>query len=145
MKSKIVLIGIAIILVAIPSYTIVPSGITHAMTKLTGGDTTSSLNNQIFSQLGIPPIDTIAKFIQYSFIGLIVAGLGITVFGAISKKIPKQPPVRLSIESVQRLEDDKEEKDANSKAVHLLQERLAKGEITSSQYQNLLKLLEDKN
>ena len=141
MRPKIVMIGILFVLLAIPSYNIVPALLTELMNKFTGGGAATPMANQIFAQLGIPPIDTIIKYLQYSLIGLIVAGLFIVVFGMLAKKIQKQPAVTLSIDSGQKMQ---EQENSNFRALYLLQERLAKGEITSSQYLNLKKVLEDR-
>jgi hypothetical protein len=140
-RFKIVMMGILFVFLAIPSYSIVPTLISGMMNKFTGGDSPTPMASQIFSQLGIPPIDTIIKFIQYSLIGLIVAGLLITAVGIMTKKPKEQPAVTLSIDSGQNIQ---EQENSNLKALHLLQERLAKGEITSSQYMSLKKVLEDK-
>jgi uncharacterized membrane protein len=135
------MIGIFFVLVAIPSYSIVPTLFTGFMSKFSGGDSPTPMASQIFSQLGIPPIDAIVKYIQYSLIGLIVAGIFLMAFGIMAKKIQKQPSVALSVDSSQKIQ---EQENTNFKALHLLQERLAKGEITSSQYLSLKKVLEDK-
>jgi uncharacterized membrane protein len=63
------------------------------------------------------------------------------VFGAIAKKI--QTPRFAIIEKDTESEEIVENRQDDNKAFHILQERLAKGEITSSQYQNLKKLLEE--
>ncbi len=145
MRSKLVIIGFAFMLLAIPAYIITPTFITKAMNKFTFGTSGSSeMNRQIFAQLGMPPIPdvhAVTAFIQYSLIGVMLAGLGIVIFGTISKKMPKSTPLKIPFEEpqVQDYEDD-----THAKAIHLLQERLAKGEITSSQYQNLRKMLEEK-
>lgn len=73
------------------------------MNKLTGGNSLSPMSYQILSSLGIPPIDTIIVLVKYSIIGLIVAGLGIIFFGAVSKNIPNQVVTKLSIESNQQV------------------------------------------
>jgi uncharacterized membrane protein len=140
-RFRTIIIGICFVLFAIPSYIIIPSFITVEMNKLTGGGSLSPMSYQILSSLGIPPIDTIVVLVQYSFVGLMVAGLGIIAFGAIAKNIPKQTAVKMKIESNQRAY---EKEDSNLEVLHLLKERLAKGEITSNQYQDLRKVLEDK-
>ncbi|MGI0069372.1 MAG: SHOCT domain-containing protein, partial [Nitrosopumilaceae archaeon] len=58
-----------------------------------------------------------------------------------SKNMPKQVVAKLSIESNQQVHGNEE---PNPEVLHLLKERLAKGEITQNQYQNLKKVLEDK-
>lgn len=133
-----IVIGIFLVLFAIPSYNLVPTFITTTMNKLTGGNGVSPMASQIFSQLGIPPVDVVTEYIQYSFIGCVFAGIGVIAYGIVQKRT-KRSPVKVSIETNQ----DLKEEDANAKALQLLQERLAKGDITSSQYKNLRKLLED--
>jgi len=144
-KPKIVIIGAAFALLAIPAYSVVPHFITRVMNKLTFGNEQSPMASQIFSQLGmppIPPLQEIIAFVQYCCIGLVVAGAGILIFGLASKKTSKPFSVKVSLEPEpdMRLPDE----DPNIKAIHLLQERLAKGEITSSQYKNIRKMLEEK-
>jgi len=141
MRFKTVIIGIAFVMFAIPSYIVIPPFITDEMNKLTGGNSLSPMGYQILSKLGIPSIDTIVSLTQYTFVGIIVAGLGTIVFGAISKNIPKQTDVKVQIESNQRLHS---KENFNLEVLHLLKERLARGEITSSEYQDLKKVLEDK-
>ncbi len=107
------------------------------MNKLTGGNSLSPMSYQILSSLGIPPIDTMIVLVKYSFIGLIVAGFGIIAFGAVSKNIPKQKAGKLLVESNIQEEHQPE-------VLHLLKERLAKGEITSNQYRDIRNVLEDR-
>jgi hypothetical protein len=136
------MIGIAFVVLAIPTYLMSPHYITKAMDKLSLGNEQSPMASQIFAQLGMPPIPStpdLIAFVQYCCIGLAVAGLGIIFFGTVLKK-PLTTTVNISLEPETKLQDE----DTNLKAINLLQERLAKGEITSSQYQNLRKLLEEK-
>jgi hypothetical protein len=136
------MIGIAFVVLAIPAYLVSPHYITKAMDKLSLGNEQSPMASQIFTQLGMPPIPStpdLIAYVQYCCIGLAIAGVGIIFFGTVLKKtLPTT--VKVSLEPPQRLQDE----DTNLKAINLLQERLAKGEITSSQYQNLKKLLEEK-
>ncbi len=138
-KFRLVIIGIVIVLLAVPAYIMLPFLLTQEMYKLTGGNSASALSNQIFSQLGIPPIDTMIAFMKYLFVGLIIAGLGMISFGVISRKMAKQSPLKVNIEPNLRLHVGE---DSNLKALDTLQERLSKGEITPSQFQNLKKKLE---
>ena len=86
-------------------------------------------------------MDALIPIIKDLFIGMAVAGLGLTGFGAILKSTPKQVTLKLNLEQEQKAQTPD---DPAVKAIHLLQERLAKGEITSSQYHNLKKLMEEK-
>ncbi len=143
MKLKIVIIGVMFVLTNL-SYNMIPSFVIKAMNELTFGNSDFSVANQVFSQIGLPPIPStqlIITFIQYLYAGLIVAGFGLIVFGVMSKKVSKLDKLNVHLESIKK---SPEEKDADVKTLFLLQERLAKGEITSSQYYNLKKLLEEK-
>ena len=138
MRFKAVIIGLVCVVLSIPSYNVVPSFISSEMNKLTGGSS-SPMSYEILSKLGIPPVDTMVTLIQYSFVGLFVAGLGIIAFGIVSKNMPKRTFSKLTIES--KAMHSEESKDD---VLHVLKERLANGEITSSQYQDIRKVLEDK-
>ena len=109
--------------------------------KFNGVGAASSMNRQIFDQLGIPPMDSLIPMVRYLFIGMAVAGIGLVGFGAIVKSTPKQVTLKVNLEQEKKVQAPD---DSNTKAIQLLQERLAKGEITSSQYQNLKKLMEEK-
>lgn len=128
------------IIFAAPGYVISPGLITSEINNLTGGNTDDNLTSSILSQMGIPPINEMVKIIQYSFVGLGLAGIGGIIVGMISKKSNPQF-VTPKTESVHHKEH--EEIKGKSTALNTLQERLAKGEITSSQYQNLKRLLEE--
>jgi hypothetical protein len=138
-KILIIVIGSVLIFLAVLGYTIGPSLVTNEIKGMTGGDTDTSMATSILSQMGIPPIDEMVKIAQYSFVGLGVIGIGAIMFGIISKKYKQQfvvPEVELAHH------DEMKEK---SNAFNILQERLSKGEITSSQYQNLKRHLEEDN
>ena len=139
MRKGILAIGIALIIFAIPGYTIGPGFITKEINKLTGG-TDTHMASSILSQMGIPPIDEMFKITQYSFVGLGVAGIGAMVVGAVAKK-PKRVFAKPKTKSVDNIEY--EDMQVKSNPSNTLKERLARGEITSSQYQNLKRLLEE--
>ncbi len=92
---------------------------------------------------------------QYTFMGLEIAGAGLLLVGAIGKKkIPKQPVPKVVAESKvitepQIVTEPQKEspplsadKQVNLRSLRILEERLAKGEITPNQFQSLKKLLE---
>lgn len=130
--------GIVLIFFAVPGYVISPNVINTEINQLMGGNTDTRLATSILSQLGIPPIDEMAKIAQYSFVGLGVVGAGVIIFGIISKKYKPQF-ARSKTESAHH-EDLKGE----SNVLGTLQDRLAKGEITPNQYQKLKRSLEEK-
>ena len=139
-RFRIIIMGIAFVMFAVPSYIVLPSFITDEMNKLTGGNSLSPMSSAILSKLGIPSIETIVTLTQYSAVGFIVAGLGTIAFGIIAKNIPKQTSIKAQMKSKQRLH---ESEDSNPDVLYFLKERLAKGEITSNQYHNIKKTLED--
>jgi len=140
MRFKIIALGIFFVFFAILCYFEVPNLIGGFVNKFSDGSAQTAMTNQIFSQLGIPSIDAIMKYMQYSLIGLVLTGFSMIVFGAIAKKTNIQSSSSLFIDSKQKLGD---QDNTNFKVIHLLQERLAKGEITSSQYLSLRRILED--
>jgi|SRR6185312_12239868 len=139
MKKVIIVIGLVLIIFTIPGYTLSPHLVTKEMNILTGGNADNHLTSAMLSQMGIPPIDEMIKITQYSFVGLGIVGIGCVFMGAFSKKTKSQF-ITSRTESAFHEEENKERK---KNALNTLQERLAKGEITSSQYQNLKRILED--
>jgi len=140
-RFKIILIGFAIVMFAAPCYYLFPTFATHAMSMFTGGTAASPMSYQIFAQLGIPPMQTVITLVQYSIIGFIVFGVGAIAFGIISKGQPKKKSYKLKIESTPQ---KNEKEDLNPEVIHLLKERLAKGEISFNEYDDLKKAVEEK-
>lgn len=136
--KKWIIIGVVLIIFTVPGYTISPNLITKEMNILTGGNGDTHLTSAMLSQMGIPPIDEMIKITQYSFVGLGVVGIGCIFKGAFSK-MSKPQFVTPKTESAHHEMDNEIKKNT----FHMLQERLAKGEITSSQYQNLKRILEE--
>jgi hypothetical protein len=71
------------------------------------------------------------------------------VFGAVAKKIKKQFTVKVVSEEPDKVKEvipspqfTDESAQTNLRIIRILQERLAKGEITSSEFQNLKRFLE---
>ncbi|GEM_PF-2511194 len=141
MRSSLLISGIAMVLSAIPSYLILPSMVKNTLDKFSGGSMSNSMNQQIFSQLGFPPLSSFEPAVRYFSIGMLVAGLVVILLGILLKKVPKSVTLKLNLEGEK---NSPTFEDANTSAIHLLQERLARGEITSSQYQNLRKIMEEK-
>ncbi|MHB8601468.1 MAG: SHOCT domain-containing protein [Nitrosotalea sp.] len=142
MKKRILAIGSVLIIFAVLGYTISPGLITKEINNLTGENMDTHMTSSILSQIGIPTIDEMVKVTQYSFVGLGISGIGGIIVGIISKKSKPQFVIPKT-ESAHQVEHD--EIKGKSSALNTLQESLAKGEITSSQYQNLKRLLEEDN
>ena len=94
-------------------------------------------------------MSAVIPIIQYSVIGMAAAGIGVVLFGFVAKKIPKKVVVKLVTEVSDKEKevhiDSKptdEKIQTNLRSIRILQERLAKGEISSSEFLNLKRFLE---
>ena len=140
-------------LFAYPGYVMSPGYISDTVNKLTGGNASHSMTSSFLSQMGIPSVDEMIDIAHYSFIGLGIAGLGLTIYGAVTNN-SKNKIILESIKTNSSVAPNSSDKSNTSdtsstsempKALWLLQERLAKGEITSRQFKNLRRLLEEQN
>lgn len=152
MRIAWVLTGLCLVLISIPGYLDTPSFMSQMIHSFTGSFTGSipgTNGGSMLHQMGYPSRTVVIPLIQYSFIGLAIAGIGCTVFGAVAKKIPKQVTVKLVAEEEKVKEFHQptpqitdERAQTNLRSLRILQDRLARGEITSSEFQNLKRLLE---
>ncbi len=140
MRPRITVTGIILIFVAILGYEISPDFIIKGMNSFTSGaDSSSPFSSSLLSQMGIPSAAEMSILVQYCFIALAVAGAGTLIFGIVAK-VPKQETIKMiGIETNVQKPKNKENHD---KALRLLKERLAKGEISSSEFVDLKDLLE---
>ena len=148
------IIGLCLVLVSVPGYLDTPalmSQMIHSfMSSMTGPSIPGTHGGSMLKQMGYPSRTVIIPLIQYSFVGMGVVGVGFVAFGAIAKKVKKQFEVKLVAEEEQQTvkeistkSQSKDEKiETNLRSLRILQERLAKGEITSSEFQKLKKFLE---
>ena len=147
------MIGLCLVLISVPAYLDTPNLISQMIHSFTGSFTGSipGTHGSILHQMGYPSRTVIIPLIQYSFLGLAVAGIGLAGFGSIAKKVSKQVTVKLVAEESEETERIEvppssqitdERTQTNLRSLRILQERLAKGEITSNEFQNLKKLLE---
>ena len=155
MRSVPLAIGICLVLISVPGYFYTPmfvSQMAHSMMSLGGSSSSGSspvTTTSILHSMGYPSRSTISPIMQYSFIGLAVAGVGMTGFGAVAKKVKKQFAVKLVAEEPDKVKEfhaepqpTNERTQTNFRSLKILQERLAKGEITSNEFQRLKRLLE---
>lgn len=151
MRIALVIAGIFLVLISIPGYLDTPNLVTQMIHSFMSPVTSSipGVNGgSMLHAMGYPSRTVVIPLIQYSFIGLAVAGIGIAAFGTIAKKIPKSVEIKLvpeeekikEIQTSPQITDERMQ--TNLRSLRILQERLAKGEITSSEFQNLKKLLE---
>ncbi len=153
MKGKVLAIGLVIFIISLFGYMDGPAMISQLMNSFTGGIVTQSSSGiDPYRMMGIPTPEAMGKMIQYSSLGLMLAGLGAIVLGILGKKgKPKQgatvqqenktkfePPMEIERQEV--VVD--EETQTNNRSIEILQERLAKGEITSNEYLNLKRILD---
>jgi len=119
------------------------------MSSMTGSSVPGTSGSSILKSMGYPSRTVVIPLIQYSFVGLGAVGIGFIAFGAIAKKIKKQFEMKLVAEeheTVKEIHSEPQSKDekiqSNLRSLRILQERLAKGEITSNEFQKLKKFLE---
>jgi len=148
------MIGICLVLVSVPGYLDTPSLMSQMihsfMSSMTGPSVPGTNGGSMLKQMGYPSRTVVIPLIQYSFVGMGVVGIGFVAFGAIAKKVKKQFEVKLVAEeqqeTVKEISTERQPKDeklqTNLHSLRILQERLAKGEITSSEFQRLKKFLE---
>ncbi len=152
MKLKLVIIGIVIATSSAILYVKTPSLISqmvHSMMVMAGPSTSSSSFNtsSMLHAMGYPSRTVVIPIIQSSFIGFGIMGLIMTIYGMAAKKYKRQFVAKSSPDQ----EPGTEEPTANSqpdnpqknyKALSKLQERLANGEITTSEFERIKKLLD---
>ena len=109
------------------------------MSSMTGSSIPGTGGGSILKQMGYPSRTVVIPLIQYSFVGLGVVGIGFVAFGALAKKVKKQFEMKLVAEeheTVKEIHTEPQPKDekiqSNLRSLRILQERLAKVEITSS-------------
>ncbi|HET6458496.1 MAG TPA: SHOCT domain-containing protein [Nitrosopumilaceae archaeon] len=165
MRIRTVIIGLVLVLISVPGYldtpTLMSQMVHYMMGTMMGGSTSGSIpgagSGSILKQMGYPSRSTVVPLIQYSFVGLALTGLGFMVFGALAKKISSQvtvnlvtgdekEPEKVEAKKVQEIRTSSQFTDErihpDNRSLRILQERLAKGDITANEYQNLKKLLE---
>lgn len=160
MRIGLVMIGACLVIISIPGYLDTPSMMSqmiHSFTSSMTGSIPGTTGGSMLHQMGYPSRTVIIPLIQYSFVGLALVGIGFAAFGAVAKKIPKQVTVKLVTEEPDIVKDHTsseveethtsskitdESTQTNLRSIRILQERLARGEISSSEYQNLKRLME---
>ena len=114
MRIILVIIGIVIAVFSMVGYAYTPiaiSQVAHSMLEMAGSSSSSGFSTSaMLHSMGYPSRSTIIPAMQYSFIGLEVAGMGLTMYGFIAKKpVKKVVPKKDS-----KKESGTEESPANS-------------------------------
>ena len=155
MKLKLLVIGFFVVLISILGYVDTPiliSKMVHAMMNsmvASAPGSSSITTSSMLHSMGYPSRSTVVTIMQYSFLGLVIMGIGMMMFGAVTKKHKKQ----FTVELVTDEQHEMKESHTNSQSMdeklqtiphglRILQERLAKGEITSKEFQRLKGFLE---
>lgn len=96
MRLELVIIGIFLVLISIPSYYYAPHYLTVSVHSFLSSMSGGNMNSvSMLRQMGYPSLHEIMPIFQYSLVGLAVAGLGMTIFGVVAKKVPKYISVKL--------------------------------------------------
>ena len=96
--------------------------------------------------MGYPSRSVVIPIMQDSFLGLAIVGIGMAGFGAIAKNRKRQFMTSpISEEQDKKMQENPKTDEMPQTSLRILQERLAKGEITSSEFQRMKKLLDDRN
>ena len=83
-------------MISIPSYYYAPHYLTASVHSFIGSMSGGNMNTvSMLRQMGYPSLHEVMPIFQYSLVGLAIAGLGIAVFGVITKKVPKFKSVKL--------------------------------------------------
>jgi uncharacterized membrane protein len=148
-KITLLLVGSCIVFVSIMGYFDTPSIISQMAHSIIGaniGSTSSSSPVTTLSMLhsmGYPSRSVVVPIMQDSFIGLAIVGIGMAGFGTIAKNRKMQFTSLVLEEQDKKIHDDSKTIEKPQTSLRILQERLAKGEITSSEFQRLKELLDD--
>ena len=154
MRIVLVITGIAIAVLSMIGYAYTPvavSQVAHSMLGMAGSSSSSPMStSSMLHSMGYPSRSTIVPVMQYSFIGLEVAGMGLTMYGFVAKKPVKKMVAKKNINKEEHKVEESpvnphppyENSLTNYGAIRRLQERLANGEIMASEFERIKKLLE---
>ncbi len=96
MRIELVAVGIVLTIFSIPAYFYSPSYLSSVTHSFIGSMSGGNMNTaSMLRQMGYPSMHQVISMLQYSLIGMAVAGIGIAMFGLVSKKIPKSIEVKL--------------------------------------------------
>jgi len=96
MQIALVVVGLMLSILSIPAYYNSPHFLSDAEHKFIGSMSGGNMNTaSMLRQMGYPSMHQVIPILQYSLIGVGVAGIGLAMFGIVAKKRPKSVPVKL--------------------------------------------------
>ena len=96
MRLEVVIAGIFLVLISIPSYYYAPHYLTVSVHSFVGSMSGGNVNSaSMLRQMGYPSLHEIMPIFQYSLVGLAVVGIGMVIFGWVAKKVPKAISIKL--------------------------------------------------
>lgn len=96
MRLELVIIGIFLVLISIPSYYYAPHYLTVSIHSYISSMSGGNMNSvSMLHQMGYPSLHEVMPIFQYSLVGLAVAGLGMIAFGMVAKKPQKFRSVKV--------------------------------------------------
>ncbi len=105
MRLVLVIGGILLTMISIPSYYYAPYFLTNTAHSFIGsmsaGNTLSGAS--MLRQMGYPPLHVVIPIFQYLLIGLSIMGISFAAYGSVAKKIPK--PVAVKVVTGQLVEE----------------------------------------
>ena len=156
MRTEILVIGAFIFVVSIIGYmTLVPGFTEKMMSSFLPSGGTNSVNSLqtvgLLRQMGIPPFEDVDNYMHLGSLGGAFAGMGTMVIGVlVRKKVSKKTPVKkeeedeTTEEPIEALETYPERTlKETPRSIHILQERLARGDITPKEYEDLKRFIEN--
>ena len=155
MRIEIIVIGAFIFAVSIIGYmTLVPGFTAKMMSSFlpAGASSGNSLQTTgLLRQMGFPPFEDVDNYMHLGSLGGAFAGLGCMVIGVVvRKKVSKKTPVKkeeddeTTEEPIEALETYPERTlKETPRSIHILQERLARGDITPKEYEDLKRFIEN--
>lgn len=96
MRLILVITGIVLAMFSIPAYYYLPHILSDMIHSFVGSMSGGSINGaSMLRQMGYPSMHQVLSILQYSLIGLEIAGVGLMMFGLVAKKAPKSISVKL--------------------------------------------------
>ena len=151
MRIKVLAIRILLFVFSIIGYIESPDIINKTLSSFIAKDSPVGAE-ALLRQMGFPSIETIMQTVEYSSLAMSIAGIGMILLGGMAKKKEiKKVSTKVEKEDSGLLQEVHDEivvkpKEKifreNLRTLEVLQQRLAKGEITPAEFVNLKRYLE---